>query len=253
MKTITICQRKGGNGKSTSALNLSCAFAASGLKVLLIDMDEQKNTSTAVETVAEPGAAIDSLLMYVDCPVSSVTIPTTWEGVDLIPSQSNLSGIIKVLDGEVGGHAVLKEKLDQCDEYDICIIDTSPSLNILTLNALCASDWAFIPLSSKYFSLQGLGQTLEAVKKVHGRLNRKLKLLAIAFVMHDGRSNLAQEVVEKAREEYGEYLCATLVGQNIKIEEAQTSKNSILYYAPEDRGAAQYKALAGELLERMKV
>ena len=147
----------------------------------------------------------------------------------------------------------MKEKLAAAAEaFDLCLIDTSPSLNILVVNALCASRWLFIPLSSKYFSLQGLVQTLEAFKKVQGRLNPELQILALAFVIHDSRSGLARDVVTKAREQYPALVCATLIGQNIKIEEAQVKRQSIFTYAAEDRGSAQYRALADELLSRIE-
>jgi chromosome partitioning protein len=252
MITVTVCQRKGGNGKSTSSLNLAHAFALSGLRVLLIDLDEQKNTTSAIATQEVHPRTIEDLLVDDAIAVSDVIAPTGWEGVSLIASSVSLSGAIRELDGEVGSHLVLKEKLVAArDLFDICLIDTSPSLNILVVNALCASRYVFIPLSSRYFSLQGLGQTLESVRKVSTRLNGELSVLALAFVIHDGRSSLAKEVVEKARSEYPELVCGVTVSQNIRIEEAQVMKQSIFSYAPADRGAAQYRALADELLSRM--
>jgi chromosome partitioning protein len=253
MKTITICQRKGGNGKSTSALNLAHAFALQGKKVLLIDLDEQKNTTSAIAVKEPVQDTVEALLLNEDAAAAAVAKQTVWEGVDLIAASGNLSGVIRELDGEVGSHRVLWEKLQWVDRYDLCLIDTSPSLNILVINALCASRWAFIPLSSKYFSLQGLGQTLEAVGKIRNRLNPGLEVLGMAFVIHDKRSRLAREVAAKAREAYGEQVCETTVGQNIKIEEAQVRKQSILDYAPGDRGAVQYRALAAELAVRLGV
>jgi chromosome partitioning protein len=251
MTTITIGQRKGGNGKSTSALNLAHAFALKGKRVLLIDLDDQKNSTSAIETVREPVFTVEDLLLKDDVGVDEAAAATTWEGVSLIPASVNLSGTIRELDGEVGSHLVLKEKLVQASGFDLCLIDTSPSLNILVVNALCASLNLFIPMSSKYFSLQGLRQTLEAFAKVKLRLNPSLEILALSFVIHDGRSALAREVVLKAKEEYPELVCEAVVGQNIKIEEAQVLKRSILSYAPEDRGSIQYRALADELLGRM--
>ena len=253
MKTITICQRKGGNGKSTSALNLAHAFALSGKKVLLIDLDEQKNTTSAIATKGTPLHTVEALLVGFEVTVEDVVIPSEWDGVSLVASSANLSGAIRELDSEVGSHLVLKEKLAAVgDAWDICLIDTSPSLNILVVNALCASQYAFIPLSSRYFSLQGLGQTLESVRKVSSRLNSDLSLLGIAFVIHDGRSNLSREVIEKARGEYPDLVCETSISQNIHIEEAQVLRQSIFTYAPFDRGAVQYRALTDELLSRME-
>jgi chromosome partitioning protein len=253
MKTITICQRKGGNGKSTSALNLAHAFALQGKKVLLIDLDEQKNTTSAIATKEVIGDTVEALLLNEDATVAGVSEATVWEGVDLIAASGNLSGVIRELDEEIGSHRVLLEKLREAGGYDLCLIDTSPSLNILVINALCASRWAFIPLSSKYFSLQGLGQTLEAIGKIQNRLNPALEILGMAFVIHDRRSRLAREVAAKAREVYGEQVCETMIGQNIKIEEAQVKKQSIVSYAPGDRGAEQYRALAAELAGRLGV
>ena len=251
MRIITIGQRKGGNGKSTSALNLAHAFAMTGKRVLLIDLDEQKNSTSAIETPVIPSKTIEDLLLNPAVTVGDVAAATAWGNVSLIPASGSLSGAIRELDGEVGSHLVLKEKLMSAQGYDLCLIDTSPSLNILVVNALCASRWLFVPLSSKFFSLQGLGQTLEAFSKVKSRLNPELEVLALAFVIHDQRSGLAREVVEKARVEYPELVCQTLIGQNIKIEEAQVMRQSIFTYASADRGAEQYKELAAELFARM--
>jgi len=251
MTVITIGQRKGGNGKSTSALNLAHAFALTGKRVLLVDLDDQKNSTSAIQTATTPTKTVEDLLLDASVTVGAAAVATTWPGVSLVAASANLSGTIRELDGEVGSHLVLKEKLEAASGFDLVLIDTSPSLNILVVNALCASRWLFVPLSSKYFSLQGLGQTLEAFQKVKGRLNPDLSILALAFVIHDRRSGLAKDVVDKARTAYPSLVCDTLVGQNIKIEEAQVLRQSILGYAPEDRGAEQYRALAAELTERL--
>lgn len=251
MTIITIGQRKGGNGKSTSALNLAEAFALKGKRVLLIDLDDQKNSTSAIATATPVIHSVEDLLLKSELSVADVAVPTTWNGVSLIAASASLSGAIRELDGEVGSHLVLKEKLLNAVGFDICLIDTSPSLNILVVNALCASRYLFIAMSSKYFSLQGLGQTLESFGKVKARLNAELSILGLAFVIHDGRSGLAREVIQKAQNEYPDLVCASTIGQNIKIEEAQVLRQSIFTYAPLDRGSAQYRALADELLSRI--
>jgi chromosome partitioning protein len=256
MKTITIGQRKGGNGKTTSALNLAHGFALRGLRVLLIDLDDQKNSSSAIETEGSGTRTIEDLLLDDASTVEDVARPTAWLGegigcVSIIPASARLSGVIKELDGEVGSHLTLREKLLPCTAFDLCLIDTSPSLNILVVNALCASRFLFIPLSSKYFSLQGLGQTLEAFNKVKARLNPELEILGLSFVIHDARSALAREVVGKAQAEYASLVCASIINQNIKIEEAQVLRQSIFSYASDDRGSKQYEALTQELLSRL--
>lgn len=251
MITITIAQRKGGNGKSTATLNLAQVFAESGLRVLLIDLDDQKNSTSAIATLTTPTKTIEDLLLDSTISLSQAAVATTWGGVSLVAASPSLSGAIRELDGEVGSHLVLKEKLSETKDFDLCLIDTSPSLNILVVNALCASRYLFIPLSSRFFSLQGLGQTLEAFRKVQSRLNPNLSILGMAFVIHDRRSSLAVEVAQKAVAEYPDLVCRSMVGQNIKIEEAQVAKQSILSYAPTDRGAMQYRALGAELLQRL--
>jgi len=251
MITFGTIQRKGGNGKSTATVNLGAAFAEQGLKVLLIDTDDQKNTTSTIPTRRLVLKTVESLLLEADAGVADVAEPTLWAGIDLIAGSLGLSSAAAALDDLPDGHLQLQNKLQAADGYDICLIDTSPSLNILTVNAMCASHGIFIPLSSNYFSLEGLAQTLDAYRKVASGLHRVLKLFGAAFVIHDGRTRLANEVQEKVKEQYPDLLLDTVISRNIKIEEAQVKKESIFWYAPGDRGALQYRALAAELALRM--
>ena len=276
---ITISQRKGGVGKSTSTINLAHVLAEEGYKVLIIDLDDQQNTTRSISTSLKAGTSgilgtsknIEDLLLKDDVTLKDVAIETEWKNVYILPSSSNLSGAVKHIDGELGGHLILKEKLTENNDqafasnssaghafaskgsagFDFILIDTSPSLNILVINALCASDYMLIPLSSKYFSMQGLKQTLGSFKKVTSRLNADLKLLGIAFVNHDKRNVLANEIVRQVEDKYTELLFKTIIGINIKIEEAQVKKQSIINYAPEDRGSAQYRDLGIEIVGRI--
>ena len=266
---ITISQRKGGVGKSTSTINLAHVLAEEGYKVLIIDLDDQQNTTRSISTSLKAGTSgilgtsknIEDLLLKDDVTLKDVAIETECKNVCILPSSSNLSGAVKHLDGELGGHLILKEKLTENNDqafasnssagFDFILIDTSPSLNILVINALCASDYMLIPLSSKYFSMQGLKQTLGSFKKVTSRLNADLKLLGIAFVNHDKRNVLANEIVRQVEDKYTELLFKTIIGINIKIEEAQVKKQSIINYAPEDRGSAQYRDLGIEIVGRI--
>lgn len=253
MKTIAIVQRKGGNGKSTSCLNLARSLSLKGKRVLIVDLDDQKNSTQSIPFENKIAHTVDEVLVNDELVVKDAVTATDWKGVKVIAGSSNLSGVIRELDGEVGSHLVLKEKLNEVkDDFDFCLIDTSPSLNILVVNALCAADFAFIPLSSKYFSLQGLGQTLESISKVQKRLSPDLKILGIAFVIYDGRASLSKEVVSKTSEEYKDYVLKTVVNQNVRIEEAQTARMTIFDYRRTDRGALQYEALCEEILSRME-
>ena len=247
---ITIGQRKGGVGKSTTTLNLAHVLAEQGYKVLVIDLDDQQNTTRSISAMVKSESNIEDLLLKEDISLTSVAVETSWPDVWILPSSSNLSGVVKQLDQELGSHLILKERLEN-DFFDFILIDTSPSLNILVVNALCASNYILIPLSSKFFSMQGLTQTLQAVKKVKTRLNKELKLLGIAFVNHDKRNVLANEVVDQIRDKYTDQVFKTMIGINIRIEEAQVKKESILTYAPQDRGSSQYREFGLEVLNRV--
>jgi len=250
MKVVTVIQRKGGNGKSTATANLAHAFAAFfGKRVLVIDADDQRNTSSTIPTRRPIAKTVESLLVEDETWVEDVAERTLWEGVDLIAGDAGLSSAI----AELEGHMLLRPKLQAAEGYDLCLIDTSPSLNIVTVNAMCASDGLFIPLVSSYFSLQGLAQTMDSYRKIRNTLNHELEVYGIAFVHHFRRTRLAGEVREKVKEQFPELLCETVITQNVAIELAQVRRQSIFSYAPNDRGAVQYRALAGELAIRMKL
>ena len=248
---ITFLQRKGGAGKSTAALNLAHVLAIIGYRILLIDIDDQQNTSNSISKYIQADLTVADLLLKDDIRVADVAVQTKWENVWIIPASPNLSGALKHLDSEVGGHLVLKEKLQAASGYDICLLDNSPSLNILNISSLCASSHLFIPLSSKYFSLQGLGQTITAYNKVKKRLNPDLELLGMAFVIHDQRTTLGNEIVDRVKKQYPSLLFNTIIGTNIRIEEAQVKKQSIITYSPSDRGSEQYRQLGIEIIDRL--
>ncbi|MCF0241139.1 MAG: ParA family protein [Treponema sp.] len=251
MKTIAVVQRKGGNGKTTSCLNIARALSLKGKRVLMVDLDDQKNTSSAVNVTEEAEYTVCDILVREEADIRKALGKTAWENVEIVSGSGTLSGAVRELENEVGNHLVLKEKLLPAETlFDFCLIDTSPSLNILTVNALCAADYAFIPLSSKYFSLVGLEKTVESIHKIQKRLKPELKILGTAFVIYDGRASLSREVVTKVREEYTEIFLEPKVNQNIHIEEAQVMKMSVFDYKKNDRGAVQYMKLCEELLSR---
>ena len=218
--------------------------------MLVVDLDDQQTTSS-LSGALTPELSVAELLLKEEVQLEEVLVKTAWEKVWILPAAPHLSGVAKHLDSEVGGHLILKEKLSAAKDFDFCLIDNSPALNILNINSFCASDYLFIPLSSHFFSLSGLAQTLAAYQKVKSRLNPELALLALAFVIHDRRNTLANEIVERVAKQYPLYLCSTLIGTNIRIEEAQVKKQSIITFAPADRGAGQYRALGAELLDRL--
>jgi len=251
MKVVTICQRNGGNGKSTSVLNLAAAFAEQGKRILLIDLDDQKNTSSAIATKQKAAYTVENLLFDQYTTLEDAAEETEWENIALIGGSQNLPDAAVKLEMMTEGHKRLLMKLHFSKYYDLCIIDTSPGLTMLTINAMCASHGIFIPLSSNYLSLEGLARTMEAYRKVRDGFRHDLKLYGAAFVNYDGKSRLARETQEKVAEQYPEMVMETVVGRNIKIEEAQARKQPVLSYAPDDKGAIQYRALAAELALRI--
>lgn len=258
MRVITVCQKKGGNGKSTSVQNLSAAFARRGKRVLAVDLDEQGNTSSTMG-IGKGDLTVDEVLMGGKYILQGAKLPV-WKHsgivcpVEYAGTRGGLSGVVRKLDGQRLGHRALADRIEKIEmRYDYCFIDTSPSMNILTLNALCTADYVFIPLSSKYFSLLGLVQTLESIEKVNKRLGLQVSVLGMGFVIHDGRSGLAREVIGKVREEYGSQVFESIVNQNIKIEEAQVRGRPIFSEWENDRGAVQYGQLAEEILERIRL
>jgi len=250
-RIITISQRKGGCGKTTSTLNLAHVLGEKGLKVLIIDLDDQCNTTSSIACEKESILTVDDLLLKENISLNDTALKTNYHNVSIVPASNKLSGALKYLADKETSYFILKEKLKTNKDYDYILIDTSPSLSIFNMNAYCASDYVFIPLTSKYFALQGLNQTLEAVKRIKSKVNQALQILGIAFVIYDSRSNLSNEVVEKASIQYPSYIFDTKIGVNIKIEEAQINRMSILSYAPDDRGSEQYRSLGNEILERI--
>lgn len=243
--------RKGGNGKSTSCQNLGAAIALKGYKVLVVDLDEQGNTSSTMDIGFE-NQTVEEVLCNENEEIKKELL-VKWEGLELLGTKGGLSGAAKSIDKELASHNILKEKLKKIKEdYDYILIDTSPNLNILTINALCACGYVFIPMSTKYYSNEGLLQTTNSIEKVQEKLNYDLDLLGVAIVIHDGRSTLAKEVSEEVGIKNPSVLFKNLINQNIKIEEAQVKGMSIFTYAPKDRGALQYMALTEEILERIK-
>jgi len=249
---ITTCNRKGGMCKSTSSLNIACTLAERGYKVLLVDLDDQQNTTKSISGIVKNNdKTIEDLLLKDDVVLLDVICETAWEGVWILPASNSLSSVVKELDTAIGGYLVLKEKLTTSGNFDFIIMDTSPSLNVLVVSALCASKYIFIPMASHFYGMQGLNQTIEAFKKVKEKLNNELNILGIAFVNHDKRSALACEVVESVKKKYGSFVFENIVGVNVRIEEAQVNKQSIITYLPNDRGSEQYRKLVTELVNRI--
>lgn len=250
-RVIALTNQKGGVGKTTTAINLAAALGEAGQKTLLIDFDPQGNaTSGLVSKLEEEHATVYDLICGMadikDCLVNDVA-----EGVDLLPANINLSGAeVELLDSEEQQTALRNAIKNIKKKYDYVFIDCPPSIGVLTVNALAASDSAIIPVQCEYFALEGLNQVLNTIEMVRQKLNRKLKIEGILFTMYDVRTKLSEEVVESVRNNLGEYIFENVIPRNIRLAEAPSYGEPITSYDSGSKGAESYRLLAAELMNR---
>ena len=247
MKILGIVNQKGGVGKTTTAINLSAYLAAGGRRVLLVDMDAQGNASSGlglrgVETglyqaLNDPASAAD----YV--------VETGQPGLWLLPATPDLAGAGVELADQPNA---LKAVLEALPGYDLIVIDAPPSLGPLTINVLRAADALIIPLQTEYYALEGLAGLTDTVERVRQALNPSLRILGVALTMFDGRTNLAQEVEQNVRGHFGELVFWSVIPRNVRLSEAPSYAKPIGAFAPMSAGAAAYKRLAEEVMQRVE-
>jgi chromosome partitioning protein len=252
MRRIAFMNQKGGVGKTTSAANLSTAFAEKGRRVLLVDIDPQANLT--VHMGVDPHSVQRSVydVLTGQGSVGSALVASR-EGVELLPANIDLSGAEIELVNAVGRETILRDSLaefleNSSDRYDFLLVDCPPSLGLLSLNALTAVDEVFIPLQTEFFALQGMAKLMEVVQLVRRRLNPALDVTGIIPCLYDSRTRLAGEVVEEIRRYFGAKVFETVVRRNIKVAEAPSHGKTIIEYAPQSAGARDYRKLAVEIL-----
>ena len=246
MPAISIANQKGGVGKSTTAINLSVALALKGKRVLLVDMDPQGATTVGLG-LRNANPTIYNVILD-EAEIEEAIVPTQIEGLELIPSNIALSGAEIELSSQIGREYILRNKLAKIkDKYDYVIIDTPPSLGILTMNSLVASDEVIIPIQAEYYALEGIGLLLKAIKLVRERLGIPLEIRGFLITMFDKRTNLSKEVKEEVRRIFGEKVFRTMIPRNVKLAEAPSHGKPIFLYAPDSRGAKAYMKLAEEV------
>lgn len=251
MIRVAIANQKGGVGKTTTAINIATAMAATGWKTLLIDLDPQGNASTGIGI--QPADRIRSSydLLIDEAPIADCIQPTRIPGLDIIPATVDLSGAEVELVSVENRTDRLRRALAQDAGHDICFIDCPPSLGLLTLNALSAADTLLVPLQCEFFALEGLSQLLQTVERVQQRFNPDLGIIGVALTMYDRRNRLTDQVAEDVRSCLGGLVFEATIPRNVRLSEAPSHGLPALIYDHACAGSRAYMALARELIGRL--
>ena len=249
---IGIANQKGGVGKTTTTVSLAAGLAVLGIRVLVVDLDPQGNASTGLGVRVEEGQpSVYGVLVDGDDPAEAIR-PTEVDGLSLLPSSLDLAGAEVELVPAFSREHRLKRALDRVDPaIDVILIDCPPSLGLLTINALVAADEVLVPIQCEYYALEGLSQLLRTVDLVSENLNQRLALGGVVLTMFDGRTNLAQQVVDEVRGYFGDKTFDTVIPRTVRLSEAPSFGQPITTFDPTSRGARAYQRLAAEVARRL--
>lgn len=249
-KVISIANQKGGVGKTTTTINLSACLAEAGKRVLVIDMDPQGNTTSGlgIEKDEAENTIYEVILRTVD--IKDAIIKDIFDNLDIISSNVNLAGAeIDLIDVD-NREYILKDSLAEVkDNYDFIILDCPPSLSMLTVNAMTASNTVLVPIQCEYYALEGLTQLMHTINLVKKKLNKKLELEGVVFTMYDSRTNLSLQVVENVKDNLQEKIYKTIIPRNIRLAEAPSHGLPINIYDKRSTGAESYRNLAQEVIK----
>ncbi len=247
MKILSVVNQKGGVGKTTTSVNLAAYLATTRRKILLVDLDPQGN-ATSGYGIESPEKGVYDVLMG-DSTLEEAVLETAQKNVHILCATPDLAGASVELTNEPKR---LRRVLEQENQYDLIVVDAPPSLGPLTVNALAAADGLIIPLQAEYYALEGIAGLLDTIERVKESLNPQLKTLGIVVTMFDQRTTLAQQVEQNVRSHFGETVFWSVIPRNVRLSEAPSYGKPINQFAPTSSGAAAYRRLAEEVLQRVK-
>ena len=250
-KIIAVVNQKGGVGKTTSAVNLAAAVGQRGKSVLLVDIDPQGNATSGMGLNKRELQKSSYDVIINGTPAKEVIHHTDFDGVDVLPANMNLAGAeLELVDASKRETSLKNALLLVKGEYDFIFMDCPPSLGLITLNALCAADTVLVPIQCEYYALEGLSQLISTVRQVKRLYNPMLEIEGVLLTMYDGRLNLTQQVVDELKRFFPKKVYSTPIPRNVKLSEAPSYGQPVMYYDKRSTGAAAYGSLADEFLSK---
>jgi chromosome partitioning protein len=252
-KTVAVVNQKGGVAKTTTVVNLSSYLAEAGKRILLVDMDPQGNATSGIGVDRRKVQYCVYDVLINEAPAESVILTSAFDNLDILPATIQLAGAEIELVSAISRESKLKKALKPLQgKYDYIILDCPPSLGLLTINALTASDSLIIPLQCEYYALEGVSQLMGTLELVKKHLNPQLELEGVLLTMYDSRTNLSAQVAEEVRQYFGDKVFKSVIPRSVRLSEAPSHGLPIHYYDPKSKGAEFYQLLAEEFLAGQK-